>query len=167
MQSGFHNLPVINGTDQKDGKNFKARNSTFSASSKTATFSTDIAGAYPDEARVKSWIRTYTLNRGSSFVISDKFELNGQNNAGTRSNIMTNCKVSEVKPGILRLAGDGFTLEMKYNAKVVKPNIEFINVSDRTLKSYWPNGVTRIRLEFIKPGLKGGQTVTFTPAGKS
>jgi hypothetical protein len=167
MQSGFHNIPVINGKEQKDGKNFKAGNSSFTAGTRTVTFSTDIAGAYMADAMVKSWIRTYTLNRGRSFVISDKFELSGQNNAGTSSNIMTYCKVSEVKPGLLRFAGDGFTLEMKYNTKVAKPNIEFINVSDRTLKSYWPNGVTRIRLEFIKPGLKGGQTVTFTPVGNS
>ena len=68
MQSGFHNLPVINGTDQKDGKDFKARNSSFTADSKTVTFSTDIAGAYTADAMVKSWIRTYTLNRGKSFV---------------------------------------------------------------------------------------------------
>jgi hypothetical protein len=34
MQSGYHNLPVINGTDQKDGESFKAKNSTFSANAK-------------------------------------------------------------------------------------------------------------------------------------
>ena len=69
MQSGYHNLPVINGTDQKDGSKFKAKNSTFAANAKSATFSTDIAGAYPEEAQVKSWIRSYTLNRGKSFLI--------------------------------------------------------------------------------------------------
>ena len=74
--------------------------------------------------------------------------------------------MTEVKPGLLRLAGDGFSIEMKYNPKVVTAKIEFIKVTDRTLKQYWPDGVTRIRLEFINPGLKGGQTVTFTPSVK-
>jgi hypothetical protein len=166
MQSGFHNLPVINGTDQKEGRNFKARNSSFKSSSKTVTFSTDIAGAYMADAMVRSWIRTYTLNRGRSFVISDKFELNGQNKSGTSSNFITCCKVSEIKPGVIRLAGDGFILEMSYNPKTVNPKIEFFSVNDRTLKRYWPDGVTRISLRFINPGLKGGQTVTFAPAGK-
>jgi hypothetical protein len=166
MQSGFHNLPVINGIDQKEGKNFKARNSSFSASSGTVTFSTDIAGAYTEDAMVKSWIRTYKLNRGKSFLISDNYELSGQNKSVTSSNIITYCKVTEIKPGLLRFAGNGFTLEMKYNPKTVKPEVEFIEVTDRALKSYWPDGVTRIRMVFIRPGLKGGQTVTFTPAGK-
>ena len=166
MQSGFHNLPVINGTDQKEGKNFKARNSSFSANSKKVTFSTDIAGAYPDDAMVKSWIRTYTLVRGRSFTLSDKFELSGLNKSITSSNIITYCKVSEVKPGLLRFEGEGFTLEMNYSHKTVKPKIEFIEVTDRALNRYWPDGVTRISLEFINPGMKGGQAVTFTPAGK-
>jgi hypothetical protein len=166
MQSGFHNLPVINGTEQKEGKNFKARNSSFTANSKTVTFSTDIAGAYTAEAMVRSWVRTYTLNRGRSFVMSDKFELSGLNKSTTSSNIITYCKVSEIKQGLLKFTGDGFVLAMRYNPKAVTPKIEFIEVTDRALKSYWPDGITRVRLEFINPGLKGGQTVTFSPEGK-
>ncbi len=164
MQSGYHNLPVINGVDQKDGTAFKAKNSTFRADAKSATFSTDIAGAYPENAKVKSWVRTYTLNRGKSFVISDKFELTQVDDAKTSSNLITYCKVTEVKPGVLKFEGDGFTLNMTYNSKVVKPVIEFKEVTDRSLKRYWPNGVTRVKLEFINPGLKGGQTVIFTKA---
>jgi hypothetical protein len=166
MQSGFHNLPVINGTDQKEGKNFKARNSSFTAGSKSVTFSTDIAGAYPGDAMVKSWIRTYTLNRGRSFVLNDKFELSGLNKSITSSNIITYCKVSELRTGVMRFEGEGFSLNMNYNPKLVIPKIEFIEVTDKTLKSYWPNGVTRVRMEFINPGLTGGQTLTITPSEK-
>jgi hypothetical protein len=166
MQSGFHNLPAINGVDQKEGKNFKAKNSSFSADSKKVTLSTDISGAYPDEAMVKSWVRSYTLNRGKSFVISDRFELNAIKQAVTSSNLITYCKVEQVKPGVLKFTGDGFTLNMNYNVKVVKPEIEFIEVTDKALRRYWPQGVTRVRLEFIKPGLKGGQEVIFTLPAK-
>ncbi len=163
MQSGYHNLPFINGIEQKDGAGFKAKNSTFTAKAKAATFSTDIAGAYPREAKVKSWVRSYTLNRSKSFVISDKFELSGMSKLNTSSNLITYCKVSEIKPGLLKFVGDGFSMNMSYNTKVVTPEIEFIEVTDRSLKRYWPNGVTRVKLEFINSGLKGGQVVTFTP----
>ncbi len=63
MQSAYHNLPSINGANQMQGANFKAGKSTFKADTRKATFSTDIAGAYPENAFVKSWVRTYTLNR--------------------------------------------------------------------------------------------------------
>ncbi len=164
MQSGYHNLPVINGTDQKDGSKFMANNSTFTANSKLATFSTDIAGAYPKEAQIKSWIRTYTLNRSKNFIIADKYELSGQGNAKTSSNIITYCKVTEIKPGLLKFEGDGFTLNATYNTKVVKAKIEFIEVNDHSLKRYWPKGVTRVVFEFVKPGLKGGQQLVFAAA---
>ena len=164
MQSANHNLPVINGIDQKDGESYKAKNSNFTANSKVVMFSTDIAGTYPKEAQIKSWVRSYTLNRGRSFVISDKFELNGINKGITSSNLITYCKVSKVKPGLLKFDGDRFELNMSYNPRVVTPKIEFIDVTDPMLKGYWPNGVTRVVLEFINPGLKGGQVVTFSPA---
>jgi hypothetical protein len=165
MQSGYHNLPVINGTDQMQGENYKAKNSSFTANRKSAIFSTEIAGAYPEAAKVKSWVRSYTLNRGKSFVISDKYELNSITNAETSSNLITYCKVTKVKPGLLKFEGDGFALNMSYNPKVVTPEIEFIEITDRSLKRYWPDGVTSIRLKLLNPGMKGGQTVTFIKAG--
>jgi len=163
MQSGYHNLPVINGTDQMQGANYKAKNSTFVASPKSVTFKTEIAGAYPEGAKVKSWVRSYILNKGKSFVISDKYELSAVTAAVTSSNLITYCKVTQIKPGLLKFEGDGFTLNMTYNSRIVTPEIEFIEITDRSLKRYWPNGVTRIKLEFIKPGIRGGQTVTFAP----
>lgn len=162
MQSGYHNLPVINGVQQKDGSKFKAKNSAFMANTKYATFSTEISGAYPEEARIKSWIRSYTLNRGKSFIISDKYELNALSNTPTSSNLITCCKVTQVNPGQLRLDGNGFSLYMNYNPKSINPVIEYIEVKDRTLKRYWPEGVTRVKLEFRNPGLKGSQVLTFT-----
>jgi len=165
MQSGYHNLPVINGTDQMQGENFTARNSSFTANARSATFTTEIAGAYPEGAKVKSWIRSYTLNRGKSFVISDRYELSAVTNDPTCSNLITYCKVTLMKPGLLKFEGDGFTLNMSYNAGLVAPEIEFIEVTDRSLRRYWPDGVTRVKLKFIKPGIKGAQAVTFTAAG--
>jgi hypothetical protein len=164
MQSQYHNLPKINGVDQKDGGQFKAKNTKFTADNVKAVFSTDIAGAYPETAKVKSWVRSYTLNRGKSFSFSDKYELSAQRDSLTSSNLMTYCKVTDVAPGVLKFEGDGFTMNMAYNAKIVSPKIEFIKVTDPSLRKYWPNGVTRVVLAYKNPGLKGGQEVTFTVA---
>ena len=163
MQSGWHTLAVINGKDQKEGAKYKAKDSKFTANDKSVIFSTDIAGAYMPDAMVKSWIRSYTLQRGKSFTINDKFELSEVvPNAVTSSNIITYCKVSEIRPGLLRFTGDGFALNMSYNPKTVRASIEFKEVTDRSLKRYWPNGVTRVNLEFIKPALKGSHSAIFT-----
>jgi len=162
MQSGYHNLPVINGTDQKDGEAFKARNSSYTSNARSAAFTTDIAGAYPEGAKVLSWVRTYTLNRCRSFVISDKYELKEVTGSPTTSNLMTYCKVTQVKPGLLKFEGDGFTLNMTYNQGILTPEIEYIEITDRTLKRYWPKGVTRVKLKVNNPSLKGSMSVVFT-----
>ena len=83
MQSGYHNLPQINGVDQKDGKTFGAR----VVSHKDGLLTLDIAGAYPEEAAVKSWKRTVTATKTGVSVTED-FELNACK-APTRLMLMT------------------------------------------------------------------------------
>ena len=161
MISPYHNVPVINGIAQMQGGKYKAKNTTFLAGKDKVTFSTDIANTYPEKALVKSWVRSYTLKRGKSFTISDRFEL-GKNEGITSSNLMTYCKVTEAGAGFLKFEGEGFYLNMSYNPKLMKPKIEFIAVTDSRLRSYWPKGVTRVGLELIKPGLKGGTEMVFT-----
>ena len=60
--------------------------------------------------------------------------------APTSSNLITYCKVTKISPGLLELAGEGFTLKLKYDKSRVIPEIEFIPVKDITLRHYWPAG---------------------------
>lgn len=140
MQSLYHNVPVINGIAQKEGGRYKAKNSIFNADKSKVTFSTEISGAYPSEANVKNWTRTYTLLRGKSFSISDKYELNSKGVGITSSNLMTYCKVKELTPGLLRFEGEDFNLNMSYDSRLLKPKIEFYEVKDSSLHRYWPTG---------------------------
>ena len=70
MQSGYHNLPQINGCDQKDGKQYTAR----LVGHKDGQLCLDIAGAYPKEAAVKSWKRTVTAMK-SGISVTEDYEL--------------------------------------------------------------------------------------------
>jgi len=142
MQSQYHNLPKINSLDQKDGREFVATNSNFVADAKKATFSTDVFKAYPDEAQVNKWVRSYTLERVKRFVIGDNYSLKEVVTPSTL-NFVTNCKVTDSGAGIIKLEGDGFTLNMAYNAKNVTPKIEVTEITDSGLKRYWTT-ITRI-----------------------
>ena len=160
MQSGYHQLPKINGMDQMQGRRYRAKNTSFSADAKKAVFSTDIAGAYTEEAAVKQWVRTYRLDRGRKFTVSDAWELAEVKEKPTSLNFVTYCRVTEAGPGVLNLKGDGFELMMNFNAKEVSPRIEFYEVTDNGLRRYWPDGITRVVLEIKNPDLKGKNTVT-------
>ncbi len=162
MQSQYHNLPRINGEDQRPGGRFRAINTSFEARSKSAVFSTDIAGAYPEEAAVRKWVRTYRLDRGKRFTIRDEYELESVKDAPTTLNFVTCCKVVDRKNGILQLEGDGYTLEMKYNSRAVTPRIEYKEVTDRQLHRYWPGGIYRIVFAFSSPEEKGKSEIVIT-----
>ena len=70
MQSQYHNLPQINGIDQKDGKEYAAK----VVSHKDGQLTLDIAGAYPAEAAVKSWKRTVIAMK-SGVSMTEDYEL--------------------------------------------------------------------------------------------
>jgi len=162
MQSGYHNLPVINGTDQKFGRRYAARDVSFKSSAGTAVFSVEIAGAYPPEAAVKSWQRSYRLNRGKNFIISDKYTLS-EIKSGTALHFMTSCKTTIPKAGVIRLEGTGFTLDMLYDASKLTATTEIINLDDRRLAGSWGNSLTRIKLSFNNPKSTGINSIEIRP----
>ncbi len=162
MQSQYHNLPKINGTDQKEGRQYVAKNTTFSADAGKAVFSTDISQAYTEEAGVEEWVRSYRLDRGKKFTVSDHYVLRTTGSDPTTLNFITSGKVTEVAPGKLGLKGDEYYLEMKYNPKSVSPLLEGLEVTDTTLKRYWPEGLTRIVFTVLNPGLKGNNQIEIT-----
>jgi hypothetical protein len=155
MQSQYHNLPRINGHDQAFGQQYRALSATFNSNRRRAVFSADIAGAYPAEAAVKFWNRTYTLNRGRNFLIEDHFELSEKPEGPTSLHLISYCQVSKVKDGILELAGDEFKLHLHYNAKMLEPTIEYIEVTDPRLYNFWPEGITIIIFEYTAKAPKG------------
>ncbi len=164
MQSQYHNLPKINGIDQHEGREYRAQNTTFSADSKKAVFSTDIAGAYPGEAAVEKWVRSYRLDRGKKFTINDNYQLSQVKDVPTTINVVTYSKVSEAGSGKIKLEGNGFTLMMNYNPRNVAPVIEFNEVTDSGLRRYWPEGITRIVFKLIDPKTKGKNEIVITEA---
>ena len=139
-----------------------ATNSTFTADAKKAVFSTDIFKAYPEEAGVNKWIRTYTLERGKKFTIQDNYSLKEVKTPSTL-NFVTNCKVSDNGAGILSLEGEGFTMNMNYNAKNLTPKIEVTEITDSGLKRYWTT-ITRIVFTINNQKASGKNEIVITEA---
>ena len=127
MQSGYHNLPQINGVDQKDGKDFKAK----IVSHKDGQLTLDIAGAYPAEAAVKSWKRTVTAMK-SGISVTDDYELS-HFIAPTRLMLMTTNRNA--------------LQHISYNHKQLDATIEDIsNQLDPLLQGMWGREMYRIIL---------------------
>ena len=162
MQSGYHQLPKINGVDQMQGREYVATNSMFTADAGMAVFSTDIATAYPEQAKVNKWIRTYRLDRGKKFTISDEYELDEVTGQPTSLNFITSCDVVNDRDGILVLEGEDFTLQMQYDTKLLNPRIEVISIEDNKLRQYW-DVITRVVFEMKDLKTHGKNQIVITP----
>jgi hypothetical protein len=165
MQSGYHNLPTVNGRMQKDGRAFAAKDVVYQAGDASAALMMDIAPAYPAEAGIKEWVRTAQLERGRQIVLSDAFVLK----APTRDmsmNLMTPCDVSEREPGTLRLdcgrigGKQDLIVFARFNAAVQQAAVERIDLDDRSLTSSWGDHLIRIVLTPREAVQQGTWTVT-------
>ena len=75
MQSAYHNVPLINGVKQKEGREYAAREVRYQADDSAASISMNLAAAYPAEAECDRWDRTIVLSRKDSVRITDRYAL--------------------------------------------------------------------------------------------
>jgi hypothetical protein len=147
MQSAYHNLPTVNGVQQRDGDEFSARDVQYCVEEAAAEMQLDIAGAYPGEAGIESWRRTCRLVRGENACveITDEFALK----APTRDimlSFMTPCEPDVSSPGVIALPVSGGSVRLTYDAGTLAASVERIDFDDERLGLSWGDHLFRILL---------------------
>lgn len=143
MQSAYHNLPTINGEMQQYGSRFCARNMEYRESRSRVSLSMDIAGAYGQEARVKSWQREFILDRRRSQVrILDQYA-HDTLLVVPQWHFMLLYPPEKNQDGSLTLSNGSSTFLLT-TAPPLQPEIEKINLKDRKLRSEWGDVIYRV-----------------------
>lgn len=162
-QSGYHNLPIINEVEQKEGRKFQSAGARTAFSEKAAIFSLDIAGAYPAKAQVVSWERLYELRRKTDELqIKDNFSFKAGNNRISQVFMIVG-EADLTQKGKIRIQNNGEQLEIQYDPKfwtpaMDQPSTEGMEYS--SFKTKWEGKtVQRIILSSVNVG-KAGQ-ITF------
>lgn len=147
MQSAYHNLPTINGIMQKNGRSYAARNVQYEADDTSASFSLDLAEAYPKEAQVKKWQRTIHFDRKKSAEIRDEYELNSLTGSMTQT-LMTAFSAKTVEPGRIKLSSRSASkpaeVFVSFDNNQFEVNIEEIPITDPRLQQAWDAPLTRM-----------------------
>lgn len=149
MQSNYHNLPMINGVPQKYGRKFKANDAKASKNS----FSVEIASAYPDEAAVESWVRSYKFSK-NSLTISDDFRLS-ESKSPNVINFMTWGDVDIQNNGIVFITIDGVKVKLNYDSDLFELKKETVEISDKRLSDVWGNKIYRLSFTSKANNLSG------------
>ena len=142
MQSNYHNLPMINGVAQKFGSEYKATDVLVNP--KRQIFSANIATAYPAEAGVEKWIRSYRLDK-NALKIEDAFVLK-ETIAPNRVNFLTWGTVDISQPGKILIEVKGEKAQLDYDQELFHAEIETIKLSDPRLSNVWGPEIYRLSL---------------------
>lgn len=162
MQSDYHNLPIINGVPQSFGANYKATDVSFNP--KSSTFSANLATAYPEEAGVKKWIRSYTLHKGE-LKIADAFTLNELKDFN-QINFLTWGTVDVATLGVANIEVNGEKVSLQYDKNNFTPSIETITLDDPRLSNVWGKEIYRLSLTAKKKALSGTYVFTIKQINK-
>jgi Heparinase II/III-like protein len=144
MQSGFHNLPTINGVMQAAGRQYEARDTHFQSSDTAAEFTAEISAAYPKEAGIAKWQRSVRLDRAANaLAVNDRYALRAANGKIEMS-LMTPCTVrADGRSAIVLSAGARIAIGAAAPPEI---RIEEIPIADSRLKTSWGSMLYRIVL---------------------
>ncbi len=166
MQSAYHNLPTIGGVMQHAGPQYRATNRKHESNDDRASYSFNIAAAYPKEAGVKSWARTVTLDRQQDKItVEENFEL--ERAVPVSLTVMTP-RIAAINPiGHITLKlskGEAKPCLLRYSAVDFHPAVETIALTDNRLREDWGENIYRIRLNTRAPVVKGKWSYEFSRA---
>lgn len=156
MQSDYHNVPRINGVPQSFGAEFRAKDVYFD--DKKEQFSLDLGSAYPVDAAVQSWHRTYNFN-SSGLIIREEFKLTALK-APNELHYLVWARPDLSKPGRVLLSKAGRTLQMQYDPKQFDAAFDTISLDDKRLSNVWGPEVYRVVLKAKKMEMKGSYQIT-------
>lgn len=153
MQSDYHNLPQINGESQRFGASYKSQDVSFDP--KKRVFKLDIAGAYPAEAQVNRWYRTYQL-KDSKLLIEDAFDLKETNRANVVHFMVAEKPV--ISEGRASIGGGKYVLV--FDSQGFDASVEAIEQDDSRLSNVWGEYLYRINLQAKQLRKRGKYTFT-------
>ena len=132
MQSAWHNLPMVNGVMQKEGREYAARDVSYELKGENACLFMDIAGAYPKEAGIETWRRDFIFDRGAQAItLRENFTLR-QASDDIRLHLLTPIE-PVLEPGAV-LLGD---VRVEYPDGLLATSVDGKDLTDTAANGYW------------------------------
>lgn len=154
-QSSYHNLPKINGFDQKMGSEYASKDAYCKISDNNTLFSLDLKNAYENKNQVIKWVRKFEFDKlRNEITVVEDFAFDEEYEYSL--NFITNQNVICGDKTITLTSADNVTLSVIF-ADFFEVDIEKIECDDPIIKSSWGDNLSRIIL-FDKSKVK---TITY------
>ncbi|WP_019422007.1 heparinase II/III domain-containing protein [Paenibacillus sp. OSY-SE] len=150
MQSGYHNVPEVNGIEQADGGQYRTRKVRHEADGVVSRLTVDIAPAYPADSGIRQWTRTYTLQREadapSRIILEEAVQL-----AEPSQNVVLNWMCAyepHVHRSVIALQDEagGVKAHMSYDETMWDIQVETIALEGEKLRAAWGDSLYRLSM---------------------
>ena len=164
MQSAYHTLPLVDGTQQAPGSAHGARDVECQIADDATRLRMDIAPAYPATAGIERWVRTLELDRSGAgeVVLRDQWELDHE--PGQLALHLLSWQAPDISsPGRLRYETGTRPLVVEYDDGTFSAAAEAIPIDDARLAGAWGQAVHRTFLRAREPVRSGAWTLRARP----
>ena len=182
-RSAYHNVPMINNCEQKDGRQYRAEQVSHVATEQQSSFSLNLAKAYPEQACVNTWKRTITLDRVKNEVeVTEEYQLDSikladlsqkKGSQGHQASDNQIVLITYGKPQLLmkdatsqlgRILLQDSSVGLEYDAQQLSASVEKVKMEDGIMKTQWHDNVYRIKLSLKENAPKARISYRFVNA---
>ncbi len=163
FQSQWHNCPIINGVQQKNGRSFTAQGTILVKNKEKTTLSMDLAKAYPEEAQVRRWKREFVFDAAQgTLTLNEAYQLKEWKQPCEINFVLVHAP-DLVQEGRIKLTDKEGTksVYLHYDPKKFSVHNETKVLEDDKLKSAWGNQVYRLTLRSRQNKLEGSHSLLF------
>jgi hypothetical protein len=153
MQSSWHNLPTVNGADQRAGAAYRARDVAFDATPSAVRLSLDIAPAWAADASVTRYRREVSLDRRRGEIALAEDYVLGECREPLRLRFLAATEPDATVPGrvVLRTGGapggpGAGSFVLSYDAARFSAAVETKAIDDARLAPVWGPRLFRLTL---------------------
>jgi len=162
--SAYHNLPTVNGVEQKEGTQYAATDVNCQQTKNTSQLSMNIKNAYPADAGIKSWKRLVKMDKNKGLVeVNDNYEMNSSLTSLTQT-FMSVWNIDITAQGkIVFNLPDETKIYLDYDASfwnINKEKMELTTPEDEGLKHSW-NGRDIWRILLTAKGNNPKHLITY------
>ncbi len=136
LTSAWHSCAMVNGYDQHDGDDYKAKILEYKEDGDLVSLSMELKGAYVPEAGIESYVREFEFDRAAQkLTVTDTFRL-ADETADLESHYITIAE-PEIGDGTVRIAAGEDTAILRFDGSALRVEVEHHDLEAASLKEAW------------------------------
>ncbi|WP_435126742.1 heparinase II/III domain-containing protein [Actinacidiphila sp. bgisy144] len=164
MRSAYHNVPLVDDVEQAAGARYRSHAPECALGPDEAELGLDLAAAYPETAGLRSWRRTFRLNRAAGEITVHDTWRTAVPPGSLALHLLLSGDLELNGVGRAVLAADGVRLGLRWNGDAFTARDEAVCIDDPLISQVWGPVLHRLVLTARHPASEAEHTLVLRRA---